>query len=78
MKLKSSGWFIGSIILFSLIGCGTTSMMMTVKRPAEINLKDYNKMAVGDITDESGRKSAHSQDVTDALTTTLFESKNFE
>ena len=41
-----------SILL--VVSCGTTAMMMTVTRPAEVNLKSYNKIALGDIVDEDG------------------------
>lgn len=72
---------LSSIIVFSmffLIFCGTTAMMITVKRPAEVNLKDYKKIAIGDIVDASGRVSTHSKDVADGLTSTLFSSGFFE
>ena len=70
--------FISWVILALLIGCGTTSMMMTVTRPAEVNLKGYNKIAIGDIVDAGGSVSRHAQDIADDLTASLFDSGNFE
>jgi len=70
--------FILWVVLALLIGCGTTSMMMTVTRPAEVNLKNYKKIALGDIVDADGSISRHAQDIADDLTTALFGSETFE
>lgn len=80
MKVKNvlSLCSIVTFCVFFLIFCGTTAMMITVKRPAEVNLKDYKKIAIGDIVDASGRVSAHAKDVSDGLTSTLFSSGFFE
>jgi len=69
-----------SILILALIfsSCGTTSMYMKVKRPAEINLKGYQKVAIGDIVDQRNRVNRHSHDISDELTTTLFKSGYFE
>ena len=50
-----------SLITFLLVGCGAlTSVSVPVTRPAEVNLKDFDKIAIGEITgSESGVTSAH-------------------
>lgn len=69
---------VNSITVFSIIsflflgGCGTTKFSVPIKRPAEINLSKFNKIAIGEIT---GPGSA---DLSEALTTALFNSKSFE
>ncbi|NQS97237.1 MAG: tetratricopeptide repeat protein [candidate division Zixibacteria bacterium] len=60
------------LVLIILAGCATTSMMITVKRPAEVNLKGYEKIAIGTIS------GTDSRDIEDALTTELFASGRFE
>ncbi len=70
--------FITWLLLALLIGCGTTSMLMIVTRPAEVNLKGYNKIAIGDIVDAGGSVSRHSQDIADDITSALFDSGTFE
>jgi len=77
---KNAGRFIVLIMasLLLIIGCGTTSMMITVKRPAEVNLKGYQKIAIGDIVDRSGEKTSHSKDISDDITSSLFTSGHFE
>jgi tetratricopeptide (TPR) repeat protein len=69
-----------SILILTIIfnGCGTTSMYMKVKRPAEINLKGYQKIAVGDIVNPRDRVDKHSRDMSDEFTSTLFKSGYFE
>lgn len=54
------------------------SIVLTVKRPAEINLKDYKKIAMGSIVNSNGQADQHSMDIADNLTTKLFDSKTFE
>jgi tetratricopeptide (TPR) repeat protein len=77
-------WFINRIIFSALIiavilnNCGTTSMYMTVKRPAEINLKGYQKIAIGDIVNPRNIVDKHSRDLSDEFTSTLFKSGYFE
>ena len=71
-------FIISWLVLVLLIGCGTTSMMMMVTRPAEVNLKNYKKIAIGDIVDADGSVSRHAQDIADDLTTSLFDSETFE
>lgn len=59
-------------------GCGTASVAITVTRPAEINLKDYRKIAIGDIIDQDERKGKHAKDLSDELTSALVASNQFE
>ena len=69
---------LATVFLFLLFGCGTTSMMIKVKRPAEINLKGYDKIAIGSMVDATGRTTAHSNDLSDKITEVLFKSKRFD
>ena len=59
-------------VVFMLIGCATKTLLITVKRPAEVNLKGYEQIAIGTITGPG------SKDIEDALTTELFNSGRFE
>ena len=61
-----------------IASCGTSSVYITVKRPAEINLKEYRKIAIGDIVDQSGKKGGHAKDMADEITSVLFTSGQFE
>lgn len=53
-------------------------MMITVKRPTEVNLKGYDKIAIGDIVNASGRVDQHSRDIAYEITSALFSSGHFE
>ncbi|UCD37404.1 MAG: tetratricopeptide repeat protein [Fidelibacterota bacterium] len=67
------------LFLALVIGsCGTSSIYIIVKRPAEINLKEYRKIAIGDITGQHGRKDSHANDLADEITSVLFTSGQFE
>ena len=71
--------FILSILFFVMFcACGTQSMKIKVIRPAEVNLKKYAKVAIGDITNAKGRKDAHANDISDSITSALFETEYFE
>jgi tetratricopeptide (TPR) repeat protein len=59
-------------------GCATKALRLDVTRPAEINLKNFNKIAIGDIVDRNEQKSSHSSDIADKITSALFESKKYE
>ncbi len=61
-----------------MAGCGTSSIYINVKRPAEINLKEYRQIAIGDIVDQYGRKSDHAKDMANEITSVLFTSEQFE
>jgi len=74
--IKSIAIFLlGSVLLY---GCATQSLKLSVIRPAEINLKGFDKIAIGDIEDQNGGLSAHSKDISDKITSALFDSKRFE
>lgn len=51
---------------------------MTVTRPAEVNLKGYEKIAIGDIINADGTKGSHARDIEDEFTTALLNSNIFE
>ena len=80
MKKYFSVFFRLSIfmLLLSLFSCGTKTVMMTVLRPAEINLKNYPKIALGDFVNSYGRIDQHALDLRDALTRQLIATKRFE
>jgi len=61
-----------------MAGCGTSSVYINVKRPAEINLKEYRKIAIGDIVDQRGRQGGHAKDMAGEITSVLFTSGQFE
>lgn len=65
------------MVTATFMGCNP-SIELTVKRPAEVNLKDYKKISIGDITNAYGKVDQHSKDLVDELTSKLFESKNFD
>ena len=54
------------------IGCGTKAVYITVTRPAEVNLKDFDKIAVGEI------KVNGSGVFSEELMQALFDSERFE
>jgi tetratricopeptide (TPR) repeat protein len=62
------------LVLF-LVSCGVKQMTLNVRRPAEINLKDYKRIAVGDI---DGLDRDRAADVADAIVTRLVELDNFD
>ncbi len=61
-----------------IVACGTTALYLTVKRPAEINLKGYDKIAIGNIVNPNGTIDKYANDVADEITTVLFSSGRFE
>ena len=69
---------IRSLFLVLFLACGTSSVYLTVTRPAEINLSGFSKIAVGDIVNEEGQAGAHASNITDALTAALFTSGAYE
>lgn len=72
-KYFTSCFSIGLVIVLLIItGCATTAVMMTVQRPAEVNLKGFERIAIGTIS------GTDSKDVEDALTTSLVNSGRFE
>jgi len=77
MKSKQNGSLNKLIVVtivaaISIIAGCAPSMMVPVTRPAEINLRGINKIAIGEIRGNGG------QVVSDLLTSKLFESGKFE
>ncbi|HHL72045.1 MAG TPA: tetratricopeptide repeat protein [Bacteroidetes bacterium] len=70
--MKSKKIFFAGLFVLVLAGCSSTSVRLPVTHPAEINLKGFAKIAIGEIT---GRGSA---DLSEELTQALFESGRFE
>ena len=65
-----------SLLVLTLIGCGTQSETIAVRRPAEIELTGIKKVVVSNIQPRESR--VHAQDFTDALITRLARSNRFE
>lgn len=61
-----------SFTLLFFIGCGTISYTVPVMKPAEVNLKKFKKIAVGEIT------GAGAENFAEELTLALFNCGNFE
>lgn len=72
---KSLSLTLKLVLLFGFalhtIGCGS-STKVAVMKPAEINLKGIDKIVIGDISGNSG------QDLTNALTSELFNNNKYE
>lgn len=75
MRLKSTILLIS--VLF-LISCGTKGVMMTVMRPAEINLKGYDKIAVTQVVNKKGKVDNHSENIAEEITSQLVSSGRFD
>jgi len=67
-----------ALSLSMFISCGTQKILINVSRPAEINLNQYKKIAIGSIDSESGYGSQHSNDVADDFAEALFNTKRFD
>ncbi|HOG31281.1 MAG TPA: CsgG/HfaB family protein [Candidatus Syntrophosphaera sp.] len=65
------------LLALLLAGCATQSVNMAIMRPAEVNLYDYNTIAVGDIWGPP-HQWFRAQDIRDAFTARLLESEYFE
>jgi tetratricopeptide (TPR) repeat protein len=66
------------ILIIGVWGCGTSSIYIPIKRPAEINLRDYRKIAVGDIVNKYGRKGGHAEDLAGEITNVLLTNELFD
>ncbi len=64
-------------LLFLLAGCATTSVNYWVNRPAEINLRDYPQIAIGDI-ETAFAEIQHAYAIRDAFTVKLIRSNYFD
>lgn len=70
-RVFEAGAIFMTLAVLVVAGCAP-SMMVPVTRPAEINLRGINKIAIGEIRGDGG------QIVSDLLTSKLFESGKFE
>lgn len=68
----------GFFFALFVVSCANSSIYITVKRPGEINLKEYRKIAIGDIVDQYGRKGSSAEDLADEIASVLFASRQFE
>ena len=81
-KIESPCNNIFILICLTLFGCGSTSDTISVDvdvlHPAKVNLKEYSRIAIGDIIDEENPESKHPRDLEDQLVSILVSSKKFE
>ena len=79
-KIESPCNNIFILICLTLYGCGSTSNTISVDvdvlHPAKVNLKEYSRIAIGDIIDEENPESKHPRDLEDQLTSILVSSQN--
>ncbi len=66
------------VMTLLLTFCSTKTVVMTVMRPAEVNLKNYPKIAFGDFTNPAGRVDRHARDVAEILTARLIATGRFD
>jgi len=80
MKIRKHTLLSLAVVLVTLLlfSCSTKTVMMTVMRPAEINLKNYSKIALGDFTNARGVVDRHALDLSDVLTRQLLATNRFE
>jgi tetratricopeptide (TPR) repeat protein len=70
--IRKSCTRLATLLVFALfLGCATTSLKVPVTKPAKVNLSGISKIAIGDIRGPS------SADVSDELTSKLFQSGRF-
>lgn len=74
MKMRM---ILGTILALLLTGCATQNLKMTVLRPAEVNLSEYNRIAIGDIWGHP-HQYVQAQDIREAFTSRLVQSEYFE
>ncbi len=72
MYMSNRALITAMTVILAIGGGCAPSMMVPVTRPAEINLRGINKIAIGEINGNGG------QTVSDLLTSKLFESGKFE
>jgi len=80
LRIKRTSIILGVFIAsaFVLTFCSTKTVTMTVLRPAEVNLKHYSKIALGDFVNPRGKIDQHARDVADLLTSRMIASGRFE
>ncbi len=64
-------------ITLLLLGC-SPSVMLTVQRPAEVNLSEYKTIAFGDFTNEKNMRTLYSINIEESLTNHIFKTGAFE
>ncbi|PSR52024.1 hypothetical protein AHMF7605_00045 [Adhaeribacter arboris] len=69
---------IGLFFIHSLSVNAQSTLIITKKRPAQLDIKAYKQIAIGDIVGPSGAKNEKSLDLTDDLTSKLFNSNTYE
>lgn len=57
---------------------GTQTLNITRKRPPQLDLTNYQKIAIGDFVGATGGRTTKSMDLADAITSKLFNSGSFE
>ncbi len=68
---------IAFIVIFMITGC-SPSIVLTVQRPAEVNLSEYKTIAIGDFVGERGTRTLYSINIEEALTYQLFKTGAFD
>ncbi len=77
--MERKGFLYSIVFLLSafFIGCAP-SMQLTVKRPAEVNLKSYKKIAMGKVDNMNRTKHTTAKRIESIFVDKLFESGSFE
>ncbi len=68
---------IALVVIFLITSC-SPSIVLTVKRPAEVNLSGYKTIAIGDFVGERGTRTLYSINIEEALKYRLFKTDAFE
>ncbi|WP_374163753.1 CsgG/HfaB family protein [Arcticibacter sp. MXS-1] len=78
-NLRVSGTRLLPAFLFIASLCmGQNTITIKRKRPPQMDISKYEKIAVGDIVGPTGSKTTRSMDLTDALTSHLFNANSYE
>lgn len=75
--MKKTKYTVLFLLIAMMMSCGTKSVRMTVLRPAEVNLKGYDKIAVAQILNVKGRPGGHARDLGDEISRQLVQSNRF-
>ncbi len=65
------------VFIFLFISC-SPSIVLTVRRPAEVNLGGHKTIAIGDFVDQRGSRTLYSINIEEALNYRLFQTGAFE
>jgi len=66
------------VSVFSSAQCIAQSMEIVRKRPPQLDLTSYQKIAIGDFVGPTGAKTTRAMDLADAITSRLFNSSSYE